>query len=174
MPRGVCLTWPADYAYGYNGSYRRGLPQPIDRPSACVLKVWWAVARTHLISLQTVNSPYLCPTRWWRTACMVGHYIRVTPGSFCCHQVYSVVKRDLSQCSSSSTRAPHWQFLLENRDEKSSGSGSQNQGKLTFHASTQSSGRRPARLPTTSMAVTDPLMSNDHTVLSECLLKIDT
>ena len=57
-----------------DGSYRRGLPQPIDRPSACVLKVWWAVARTHSISLQTVNCPYLCPTRWWRTACMVGHY----------------------------------------------------------------------------------------------------
>ena len=64
VPRGVCLTWPADYAYGCNGSYRRGLPQPIDGPSACVLKVWWAVARTHRISLQTVNSPYLCPTRW--------------------------------------------------------------------------------------------------------------
>ena len=135
MPRGACLTWPAGYAYGYNGSYRRGLPQPIDRPSACVLKVWWDVARVHSISLQTVNSPYLCPTRWRRTACMVGHYIRITPGFFCCHQVYSVVKRDLSQCSGSSTRAPHWQFLLENRDEKSSGSGSQNQGTLTFHAS---------------------------------------
>ena len=75
MPRGACLTWPAGYAYGYNGSYRRGLPQPIDRPSACVLKVWWAVARMHSISLQTVNSPYLCPTRW-------GHYIRITPGCF--------------------------------------------------------------------------------------------
>ena len=62
----TCLTWPADYAYGYNGSYRRGLPQPIDGPSACVLKVWWAVARTHRISLQTVNRPYLCPTRWWQ------------------------------------------------------------------------------------------------------------
>ena len=72
VPRGACLTWPADYAYGYNGSYRRGLSQPIDGPSACVLKVWWAVARIHRISLQTVNSPYLCPTRWWRTACMVG------------------------------------------------------------------------------------------------------
>ena len=72
VPRGACLTWPADYAYGYNGSYRRGLPQPIDGPSACVLKVWWAVARTCRISLQTVNRPYLCPTRWWRTACMVG------------------------------------------------------------------------------------------------------
>ena len=78
VPRGACSTWPADYAYGYNGSYRRGLPQPIAGPSACVLKVWWAVARTHRISLQTVNSPYLCPTRWWRTACMVEQeYLRV-------------------------------------------------------------------------------------------------
>ena len=82
MPRGACLTWPDAYVYGDNGSYRRGLPQPVDRPSACVLKVWWAVARTHLISLQTVNSPYRCPTRWWRTAGMVGHYLRVTPGFF--------------------------------------------------------------------------------------------
>ncbi len=134
-PRGACLTWPDAYVYGDNGSYRRGLPQPVDRPSACVLKVWWAVARTHLISLQTVNSPYRCPTtRWWRTAGMVGHYLRVTPGFFCCQRVYSVVKRDLTQCCGSATRAPHWQFLLENRDEKSSGSGSQNQGKLTFLA----------------------------------------
>ena len=125
MPRGACLAWPDAYVYGDNGSYRRGLPQPVDRPSACVLKVWWAVARTHLISLQIVNSPYRCPTRWWRTACMVGHYLRVTPGFFCCQRVYSVVKRDLSQCCGSATRAPHWQFLLENRDEKSSGSGSQ-------------------------------------------------
>ena len=68
------------------------------------------------------------------TAGMVGHYLRVTPGFFCCQRVYSVVKRDLSQCCGSATRAPHWQFLLENRDEKSSGSGSQNQGKLTFLA----------------------------------------
>ena len=65
------MTWPADYAYGYNGSYRRGLPQPIDGPSACVLKVWWVVARTHWISLQTVNSSYLeqhdgdGPPVWW-------------------------------------------------------------------------------------------------------------
>ena len=46
LPRGACLTWSAGYAYGYNGSYRRGLPQPIDRPSAFVqhdgggLSVW--------------------------------------------------------------------------------------------------------------------------------------
>ena len=49
---GYCLS------DGY-GSYRRGLPQPVDRPSACGLKVWRVVARTHLISLQIVNSPYL-------------------------------------------------------------------------------------------------------------------
>ena len=113
---------------------------------------------------------------WRRTACMVGHYIRITPGFFCCHQIYSMVKRDLSQCSGSSTRAPHWQFLLENRDEKSLGSGSQNQGTLSSMLrgdSTQSSGLRPARLSATSMAVTDPFMSNDGTVLSECLLKVD-
>ena len=49
MPRGACLTWPADYAYGYNGSYRRELPQPIDGPSACVLKV--VGRRTHTSDL---------------------------------------------------------------------------------------------------------------------------
>ena len=30
VPRGACLTWHADYACGCNGSYRRGVPQPID------------------------------------------------------------------------------------------------------------------------------------------------
>ena len=35
---------------------------------------------------------------------MVEHCIGITPGFFCCHQVYSVVKRDLLQCSNSSTR----------------------------------------------------------------------
>ena len=39
----------------------------------------------------------LPPTGWWRTACMMEHHIEITPGFFCCHQVYSVVKRDLSQ-----------------------------------------------------------------------------
>ena len=171
------MTWPDAYVYGDNGSYRRGLPQPVDRPSACGLKVWWVVAHTHLISLQIVNSPYRCPTRWWRTACMVGHYLRVTPGFFCCQRVYTVVKRDLSQCCGSATRAPHRQFLLEDKNEKSSGSRSQTQWKLTFLApweSTQSCGWKPARLPTTSMADTDPLMFNDHTMSPECLLKIDT
>ena len=133
MPHLWLLPWSA---LGMQCQYPSRTPwYSASRCVFCVLKVWWDVARMHSISLQTVNSPYLCPTRWRRTACMVGHCIRITPDFFCCHQVYSVVKRDLSQCSGSSTRAPHWQFLLENRDEKSSGSGSQNQGTLTFHAS---------------------------------------
>ena len=81
---------------GTLATYRRGLPQPVDRPSACRLKVWWVVARTHLIVLQIVNSPYRCPTRWWRTVCIVGHYFRVAPGFFCCQRVYSVVGKEIS------------------------------------------------------------------------------
>ena len=52
--------------------------------------------------------------------------------------------------------------------------GKQGREELRKRDSTQSSGWKPARLPTTSMAVTDPVMSNDHTVPPECLLKIDT
>ena len=57
---------------------------------------------------------------------------RVTPGFFCCHQVYSEVERDLSQCIGSSTRTPHWQFLLENRDERAQEVEAKNWGRSLF------------------------------------------
>ena len=38
LPRGACLTWPAKYACGYNGSYRRGLSQPIDFSSSKIIQ----------------------------------------------------------------------------------------------------------------------------------------
>ena len=52
---------------------------------------------------------------------------------FWCHRVYLQEWRDLLQCLGLPTRTPHWHFLLENRDEKSSGSGSQKRVKLTYH-----------------------------------------
>ena len=172
------MTWPDATVYGDNGSYRRGLPQPVDRPSACGLKVWWVVARTHLISLQIVNSPYRCPTRWWRTACMVGHYLRVTPGFFCCQRVYSMVGKEISRNAVVQLPGLHTgSFCLKTGtrralevDAKTNGSSP----SLPCGESTQSCGWKPARLPTTSMAGTDPLMFNDHTMPPECLLKIDT
>ena len=65
------------------------------------------------------------PPVWWSKS---------TSGFFGCHQVYTEVERAFSQCFGSSTRTPHWQFLLVNREEKSSGSGSQKMGTPTFHA----------------------------------------
>ena len=103
---------------------------------------WWAIClraqglvgrRTHTSDLAAdCQQPLSLPNTMVADRLYGG--ARVTPGFFCCHQVYSEVERDLSQCIGSSTRTPHWQFLLENRDEKSSGSGSQKLGTLTFYA----------------------------------------
>ena len=86
---------------------------------------WWAIClraqglvgrRTHTSDLAAdCQQPLSLPNTMVADRLYGG--ARVTPGFFCCHQVYSEVERDLSQCIGSSTRTPHWQFLLENRDE---------------------------------------------------------
>ena len=153
-----------------------GRPRTVPTVSRGKVSLMFAMHLTSTITLLPLaQQPSSLPNTMVADCLYGGRYLRVTPVFFCCQRDYSVVGKEIArnavvQLSGLHTCSFCWKTGTRRALEveaKTNGSSP----SLPRGESTQRCGK-PARLLTTSMAGTDPLMFNDHTMPPECLLNL--